>query len=151
MEIISSIALITINETLIAQLVSFLIFLFVINAIMFRPLNRVMKEREEHVDGLHQEIEDSELEMERMAEDMARHERDVRQAANAVKKELAESGTREAVNIFEEVKSEIFELKKSNEKEIALQIEDARKGLKTEAERLAFDIMENILRRRLAR
>ena len=40
MEIVSKIALITINETLVIQLVSFLIFLFVINRMMFRPVSR---------------------------------------------------------------------------------------------------------------
>ena len=38
MQIISNIALISINETLVVQLISFLIFLFIINRIMFRPL-----------------------------------------------------------------------------------------------------------------
>jgi F-type H+-transporting ATPase subunit b len=151
MEIISSIALITINETLIAQLVSFLIFLFIINTIMFRPLNRVMKKREEHVDRLKQDIEESEHEMARLAEDLARHEKDVRQAANAVKKEIAESGAREAASIFKEVKGEVLELKESTDKEIGTQIEKARKELRSEAEHLAVDIMENVLRRRLVR
>ena len=49
MHIVSNIALISINETLIIQLVSFLIFLFLINRIMFRPLSHVMVERENHL------------------------------------------------------------------------------------------------------
>ena len=45
MQIISNIALISINETLIVQLISFLIFLFVINRIMFRPLRKTVGPR----------------------------------------------------------------------------------------------------------
>ena len=50
MEIISNIALITINETLIAQLLAFLIFMFVINRLMFKPLQGVMTERQGYID-----------------------------------------------------------------------------------------------------
>ena len=49
MQIISNIALISINETLIVQLLSFLIFLFIINRVMIRPLRGVMSDREQHI------------------------------------------------------------------------------------------------------
>ena len=45
MQIITNIALISINETLIVQLLSFLIFLFIINRVMIRPLRGVMSDR----------------------------------------------------------------------------------------------------------
>ena len=49
MQIISTIAMISINETLIIQLISFLIFLFIINRIMIQPLRSVSREREAHI------------------------------------------------------------------------------------------------------
>jgi F-type H+-transporting ATPase subunit b len=52
MEIISNIALITINATLFHQLVAFLIFLFIINRIMFRPLRSVMAERDDMIEKI---------------------------------------------------------------------------------------------------
>jgi len=45
MQIVSNVALISINETMVVQLISFLIFLFVINRVMFRPLRESMHER----------------------------------------------------------------------------------------------------------
>ena len=56
MEIISNIALISINETLIVQVVGFLVFLFVINRIMFRPLQSVMSDREIHIERVKRDI-----------------------------------------------------------------------------------------------
>ena len=58
MHIISNIALITINETLFVQLISFLIFLFIINRIMFRPLQNTMSERESYIDQTNRDIAD---------------------------------------------------------------------------------------------
>ena len=56
MEIIKTNALITINETLWVQMIVFLIFMFLINRIMFRPVRRNVAEREAHFDTLRQAI-----------------------------------------------------------------------------------------------
>ena len=56
MQIISNIALISINETLIVQVISFLIFLFIINRVMFRPLRSVVAERQSHIEHIRQDI-----------------------------------------------------------------------------------------------
>ena len=49
MQIISNVALISINETVVVQLLSFLLFLYIMNRIMFRPLRNVMAQREDHL------------------------------------------------------------------------------------------------------
>ena len=56
MQIISNIALISINETVIVQIISFLIFLYIINRIMFKPLRGVMADRENHIKSIQQDI-----------------------------------------------------------------------------------------------
>ncbi|OQY06422.1 MAG: hypothetical protein B6I22_05580 [Desulfobacteraceae bacterium 4572_123] len=68
MQIISNIALISINETLFIQLISFLIFLFIINRIMFRPLRRIIIERENHIEKINLDIIDAEKFMEKVIE-----------------------------------------------------------------------------------
>ena len=67
MQIVSNIALITINETLIVQLVSFLLFLFIINRIMFRPLRKVMTERSTYIETLQREIADQQNELKKIS------------------------------------------------------------------------------------
>jgi len=91
MQIISNIALISINETLIIQMVSFLIFMFIMNIVMFRPLNRVMKKRKEYMEGLKQDATDSDLGVANLMEQMEKHESAARQEAKVLKKELEES------------------------------------------------------------
>jgi len=150
MEIISNIALISINETLIVQMVSFLIFMFVMNMVMFRPLNRVMKKRSEYMESLKQDVTDSDQEVVRLLDKMEKHEASARQAAMAIKKELEESGSSEAAGIYTDIRNEISRLKADNEKEVESQIENARENLGKETEYLAVSIMENVLNRRLA-
>ena len=56
MQIISNIALISINETFIVQIISFLIFLYIINRIMFKPLRSIMADRQNHIKSIQQDI-----------------------------------------------------------------------------------------------
>ncbi|MBW1894043.1 MAG: ATP synthase F0 subunit B [Deltaproteobacteria bacterium] len=150
MEIISNIALISINETLIVQMVSFLIFMFVMNMVMFRPLNSVMKKRNEYMESLKQDVTDFDQEVIRLLDQMEKHEASARQEAMAIKKELEESGSSEAAGISTDIRNEISRLRADTEKEVESQIEKARENLRKETEHLAVSIMENVLNRRLA-
>ncbi len=149
MDIISKIALITINETLIAQIISFLIFVFIFNRIMVRPLREVMGERETYIDDLKQGVLDAEKEMSQMTEELKAREAEAKQEAFAFKTELLDSGSQDAAEIFEASRKEIEVLKKDAEKEIEAQIAEARKNLKEESEILSTSIMEKILERRM--
>jgi len=52
MEIISNIALISINETVVVQMLSFLVFMFILNRIMIRPLRSSANDREIYIEKL---------------------------------------------------------------------------------------------------
>lgn len=149
MEIVSNIALISINETLIIQLISFLVFLLIINIIMFRPLKRVMEKRDEYLDNLKQDVIQSEKKMENLKEQMRKREATVRLEAEEIKKELMVSGNKEALEIYADIRSEISGLKTENEKEIKNQLTKAKQHIFAEVEHLAVDIMEHVLNRRL--
>ena len=78
MQIISNVALISINETLIIQVISFLIFLFIINRIMFRPLRNVMNDRKSHISKIQQDIVNAQSEYETLTDQIAAQEINVK-------------------------------------------------------------------------
>ena len=148
MQIISNIALLSINETLIVQLLSFLIFLFIINRVMFRPLRSTMDEREDYLKKINNEIVDAKDELETIARRIEAHESAVKLEAFGLKDKLEESGNREAAEIIASAREEIAGLKQNAASQIDLQISDARDHLKRESEALSMNIMEKILDRR---
>jgi len=150
MHIVSNIALISINETLIIQLISFLIFLFLINRIMFRPLQNVMGEREEHLQDITTNIEKSEIQLTEINEQVRAQELAAIQEANQQKKVLEADGTAQANKILEESRKEIQTIKHESQQYIDGQISKAREEIKKESEKLAVIIMERVLDRRLA-
>jgi F-type H+-transporting ATPase subunit b len=149
MEIVSNIALITINGTLFHQLIAFLIFLFIINRLMFRPLRGVMEERERFIEEIKLDTADKASELEGLTVEMRKREAAVREKALEIKQQLEEGGNQEAAKIFESTQQEIGSIKEKIEMEVNAQISDAKTHLKKESETLAIGIMEKLLDRRL--
>jgi F-type H+-transporting ATPase subunit b len=150
MEIISNIALITINATLFHQLVAFLIFLFIINRIMFRPLRSVMAERDGVIEKIKLDTTNAGHAIERLNNELKERESKVRKEALKVQHELEEKGKLESAEILKSTLQEIELLKDKNEAHVKAQIMEARKDLQKESDALALNIMEKLLDRRLA-
>ena len=147
MQIISNIALISINETLIVQVISFLIFLFIINRIMFRPLRRVMDERKSHIDKIQQDINNAQSDYETLTDQIQEREHEVRNEASQQREQLAARGRQQAAEIFASTREEINALKTKAEKEVDLQITAAREHVQMEAENLSKKIIATVLHR----
>jgi len=150
MQIVSTIGLITINETVFIELISFLIFLFLINRIMFRPLRDVINERESHIENITSGIEKSKNQLSQMNEKVRAQELTAIKEANQHKNNLEEDGTLQANNMLDESRKEIQAIKQESQQFINSQISKARTEIKNESEKLALLIMEKVLDRRLA-
>ena len=150
MELISNIALITINETLFHHLIAFLIFLFIINRIMFRPLRKVMAERDGVIEKIKADTTNAGKTLERLNEELKERESEVRMEALKVQHELEANGNQVSAEILKSTLQEIETLKDKNEAIVKNQITEARKHLQKEAEALSMNIMEKLLGRRLA-
>jgi F-type H+-transporting ATPase subunit b len=147
MEIISNVALISINETLIFQIISFLIFLFIINRIMFRPLRKVMNERETYIENVQKDIVEAESQFEDLTNQIQAQENDVRDEAFKQKEQLEASGSQQADEIMASTREEINALRAEAKKDVDARISAARKHVQKESEDLAKQIIETVLYR----
>lgn len=150
MQIISNIALISINETFIVQIISFLIFLYIINRIMFRPLRSVMAERENHIKSIQQDIVTADHKLDALADQIRAQESAVRSEAFAQKASLEEAGGRRADEIFTDTRKEIEAARESAQIEVDAKLIEAKKHIKEESEILMLSVMEKVLNRRLS-
>jgi len=149
MQIISTVALISINETLIFQVISFLIFLLIINRILFRPLRRTMAEREAYIENIQKGIIDAQDQIEDLTHKIQKEEKAVRKEAFKQKANLEASGDQQAAEILKSVRKEVNASKEQARKEIDAQISAARKSIQKESEDLAVKIIEKVLHRSL--
>jgi F-type H+-transporting ATPase subunit b len=149
MDIIQTTALITINDTLWFQLLSFLFFLFVINRVMFRPVTRTMAERADHLDEIRRDIQRTTAELDGLIAETAAEENRVREASRRECDALLSAGRAAAGKVLEDAKSEIGRIRKETEIRLSQDLADARIKIATESAELATTIMEAVLERKL--
>jgi len=150
MQIVSNIALVSINETVIVQLISFLIFLYIINRVMFRPLRDTMLKRDHHVRQIQDDITHQENQLQSLKNKISEGEARVRSEALEMKKKLEDSGKHEAAGILATTRQEIEDLRKKSAQDVENKLSEARKSLRQESEGLVSDVMEKVLDRRLS-
>lgn len=149
MQIVETIALITINATLVFQLLSFLLFLFIIHRIMIRPLDRVMQERQFFLLRLNEEIDEAGEEYDEICEKIRRREQKVRQTAQQIRNDIEMAGQKTATEMIAHTKEEINAMKSAAQQETDAKLEVARAEARKEAEAVADRMIALLLDRKV--
>ena len=150
MEIIATTALISINETLIVQLISFLVFLYFMNRIMFRPLLSTMRQRDEHIDRVKEDILSGKDNLTQLIQDMDKQRARAIREAEKVTSSFDVEADRRASELLEETREKINTLRHETEARVKDQIAQARQEIAGEVDAIALVIMEKMLHRRLS-
>jgi F-type H+-transporting ATPase subunit b len=149
MEIIATNALISINATTIVQLVSFLVFLYVMDRIMFRPLLSTIEQRDDYINKVKEEILTGTDDLDQLIKELDQHRAQVIKEAGAVVQALETDGDHQASKQLEEARQQIVALRHETENQVRDQVRQARQSLAGEVDAITKTIMENVLHRRL--
>ena len=137
--------LLTVDWTVGVQTVTFIVALWLLNKLVFRPLLRVRDRREELTAGTLKEAE----EMTRRAEEtVAEYERriaEARAAATETRNELRQRGQAEAAGILAEAREEAQAELERKRGVLEAEISKIRAGVRSEAESLAASIADRVL------
>jgi F-type H+-transporting ATPase subunit b len=147
--IVNNNALITINATLVIQVLSFLVFLFIINRIMIRPLRQTIQSRKQLIETIKAGTHKVQVELDALGQKLEAREIAVKQEAFKISESLSTEGDAEATRIVENAQKEIDCLKDKAEMSLKTQIQSVHQYLQKEAENLTDIIMEKVLNRRL--
>jgi F-type H+-transporting ATPase subunit b len=149
MEIISTTALISINATFIAQLLSFLIFVFILNRVMLRPLHGVIQQRSHYIQEMKDDITAAEQRLSTFAADLDKQKQAIRNEAFSINEELEKVASGEAAELFNNARKQIVELSLATEKDVARQLKEAQKYFEEETHIISNVLMEHILGRKI--
>ncbi len=149
MEIISKVALISINETMIIQLISFLIFLFLINRLMIQPLRNVTEERERYLQRMKREADEAKGETQALLQAVETKKTQVKTDAFEISRQLEKEGSKTVTQLLNEARETIAGRRAAVKAEIDAKLAETRDAIEGEAEFLAVSMMEKILGRRL--
>jgi F-type H+-transporting ATPase subunit b len=148
MEIVTQTELVSINATMIIQVLSFLIFLFLIQRIMFRPLRDTMESRSADLKRLQKEIKAQESRLAELSSKMQKEAAAVKAEAFLESEKLETAGKQEAGGILDQAREQIEAQQRKASEDIRRRIATVQQELMKETETLAAAIVANVLERR---
>jgi F-type H+-transporting ATPase subunit b len=142
--------MIDIDWTLYAQIINFLLLVFLLNVVLFRPIRNALKARQAKM--LAQETEISALaDQGRSLEDEIKEElAAARRAGAGAREALKQEGAQVEASLLEEVKRQVETEWATVEKKIKADMAKARASLKTQAQTFAQLLATKILGRELS-
>jgi F-type H+-transporting ATPase subunit b len=149
MEIVTQSELVSINATLLVQAASFLIFLFLIERVMFRPLWRTVQDRRGYLHRMEGDVKAQERKLAEMTEKLEKEEAALKDAAFQESEKLESSGKQEARSMMRQVRAEMTARQKKDSAEIQRRVEVLQQQLADEVEPLVANIIAKVLDRRL--
>jgi F-type H+-transporting ATPase subunit b len=135
------------DGTLFLHIAIIVFMIYVLNATLFRPVNRILEERERRTRGGTGEAQDI---LQRVANSMNRYERSLRDARGEGYRLLEQERAQALLERQNQITSLRAEIETSTEEQKRLlhtQSEQARATLKDETQKIASDISRQILNR----
>ena len=139
--------MVSIDGTLWIQLANFLILMFVLNIVLFKPILLVIERRKKHLQNLDEEVKSLD---QSVGEKMANYEEKLRQArleAMNEKNEIQQKASGEGKSQMDDAKNEILQIFDDFKQKLDKEMSSARKILKAQAEKISVEISEKVLGR----
>src|SRR5437016_492631 len=137
------------DGTLLLHILIILVMIFVLNATLYKPINRILEAREKRTKGRLTEAEEI---IESVNEKLSDYERQLRQArgeAYAFAESQRSAAMQERQQKLNQLRQEMAESTAKEKEIIQRQAEEARGTLETESHRLAREIGTRVLSRPL--
>lgn len=135
------------DGTIILHIIIILVMVYVLNATLFKPINRILEERERRTRGRSGEAKDI---IQQVDEKLAIYERSLREARSEgyrlMEQERAEAMRERQIKV-DAVREEVGRLTEEEKHVIQAQAEDARSTLMRDAGAIASEISSRILHR----
>jgi len=141
--------MISINATLILQVINIIILILILNRLMFRPILKLTRERVEYFRSTKSEIKELELETQRLKEEFVTVQRDARKTASQEAGQIRGTGITAAEEHVAESKKVVASIRDDAEKDAEKESAKTKPFLHDEAVTLADEITERLVGRRI--
>jgi len=139
--------MLNIDGTLILQIANFLVLLFILNAILFKPIRRILSRREEEMASRRKTIDDYRGRVEKNEKDIEEGKIRARKDGYAVKESLKGQGLAEEKGILQEAGAAVEQKIDAAKKEIEAKVAAAREALEGEIAGFSEELAQKILGR----
>lgn len=142
--------MISINATLVVQIINFLILVFIMNRLMLQPILKKIEDRKEYIVKTKGEINDLEQETEQLKKKFISEQVNARNNAFVIRDELRSQAFDQTGEILKESQEKAASLRDAVDSDVAKEKEKMLPLLPGEAAVLAEEIIERVIGRRIA-
>jgi F-type H+-transporting ATPase subunit b len=141
--------MIQIDWTVGAQLVTFLVLVFLLNMVLFRPIREALKERQARMAAQKADINFMETQGQGLASETKDKLAAARREGVGARESLKQEGSEAEAALLEEIKREVDQEWSQVEQQIKEDVGKARKALQTQTQSFAQLLVSKILGREL--
>jgi F-type H+-transporting ATPase subunit b len=141
--------MVSINATLVFQVIQLLVLIFILNRILFRPILKLTIERDSFLEKSKLDMRNMESEVERLKKVFLSKEADARKRASREGVDLKNAAMVEVEKMMDESSMSAVSIRAEAEQIARRQLETTRPLLEGEAKILADDIVNRVIGRRL--
>ena len=141
--------MISINATLVLQVVQLLILVYILNRLVFRPILKLINDRTTFVEKSKEEIKKIEIETERLRKDYHTKQGGERKSASKEGQRLKTMGLAKVEEIMDQSLKEAASIRMEALKKAAEQIDATKPHLGDKAMALSDEIVERMIGRRV--
>lgn len=135
------------DYTLLIQIVTFLLLIYILNHLLFKPILSIIDRRKKQLEELENEIK---LFNDSVNKRISEYDEKLKQAktnASELKKEIIKEGDDQAKSIVDIVRGEIPLMTEEFQKKMEKEMQAARKILDNQSRKLSLEIAEKVLGR----
>ena len=133
--------------TLLYQMAIFLVLVFVLNILLYKPILKIIDRRKKQLEELENEIKLFNDSVDKKASEYEEKLKQAKANASEAKKEIIQEGNEQAKKIVDVVRGEIPALTQQFQQKIDKEITAARKILDEQSKKLSVDIAQKVLGR----
>lgn len=141
--------MINIDQSVIYQIINFLLLLLILNALLYKPIRTILKQRAEKVAGLTSEAQKAQADMIQKEQDYQSRLQQARKEGFEQKNIFKLEGQEEEKRLLQQANQKIEAELTQNRQKIAQQVEEARIKLSGEVASFSQEIAQKILGRKI--
>lgn len=139
--------MLNIDGTLILQIANFLVLLFILNLILFKPIRKILSQREEEMNSRRKTIDDYEGRAEKSEKDIEEGKVHARKEGYSAKEALKNQGLQEEKGILQEAGASVEQKLDAARKEIEAKVAAAKEALEGQIAGFSEELAQKILGR----
>lgn len=139
--------MIDLNYTMFIQMINFLVLIFILNILLYKPITKIIDERNKKIEDSKNDVDSLNGAAELKIADYEEKIRQARQEAMSQRNDIKEEGEEAGKTLLEATRGEISTMIDGFKATLAGERDEARKVLRGQAEKIAVEISEKVLGR----